>query len=185
MRFAGAILALLPFAAAAQVLAPQYPGSFKGNFDEDHRPWEEQKAVLPPYPKPENLIKVYVSAATSFDFFVDAMSVSVGQDGVVRYTLVARSRSGAMNVSFEGIRCKSRERKLYAFGRSDNTWLRARDPQWALITGIQANRQRAALADDFFCETGGTARTAEEAVRALRRRGLPLSSGAMDLLNQP
>ena len=179
MRFAGVILALLPFVAVAQVLAPQYPGGFKGNFEED-RPWEEQKAVLPPYPKSENLIKVYVSAATSFEFFVDAAAVSVGQDGVVRYTLIARSPSGAMNVSYEGIRCKTRERKLYALGRGDNTWSQARNSQWASIIGTRANRQQATLADDFFCQIGGTARTAEEAVRALHRGGLPPSSGAME-----
>jgi hypothetical protein len=184
MRFAGLILALLPFAAVAQVLAPQYPGGFKGNFEED-RPWEEQKAVRPPYPRSENLIKVYVSAATSFEFFVDAAAVSVGQDGVVRYTLIARSPSGAMNVSYEGIRCKTRERKLYAFGRGGNTWSQARNSQWAPIIGTRANRQQATLADDFFCQIGGTARTAEEAVRALHRGGLPLSSGAMELSNQP
>jgi hypothetical protein len=184
MRFAGVILALLPFVAAAQVLAPQYPGGFKGNFEED-RPWEEQKAVLPLYPKSENLIKVYVSAATSFEFFVDAAAVSVGQDGVVRYTLIARSPSGAMNVSYEGIRCKTRDRKLYALGRDDNTWSQARISQWAPIVGTRANRQQATLADDFFCQIGGTARTAEEAVRALHRGGLPPPSGAMELLNQP
>jgi len=170
MRFAGVVLALLPSVAVAQVLAPQYPGGFKGNFEED-RPWEEQKAVLPPYPKSENLIKVYVSAATSFEFFVDAAAVSVGQDGVVRYTLIARSPSGAMNVSYEGIRCKTRERKLYALGRGDNTWSQARNSQWASIIGTRANRQQATLADDFFCKFGGTARSSEEAVRALRRGG--------------
>jgi len=170
MRFAGVILVLLPFASVAQVLAPQYPGGYKGNFEED-RPWEEQKAVLPPYPKSENLIKVDVGTATSFEFFVDATAVAVGQDGVVRYTLIARSHSGAMNVSYEGIRCKTRERKLYALGRGDNTWSLARDSRWAPIIGSRANRQQATLADDFFCQFGGIARTAEEAVRALRRGG--------------
>lgn len=183
MRFSAAILAFFPLAAAAQVLVPQYPGGYRPEFEEE-RPWEEQKAALPAYPRPENLVKVDVSGATTFDFFVDIASLSVGRDGVVRYALVARSPSGAMNVSYEGIRCTTRERKLYAFGRPDDTWVQARKSEWAPITGIQANRQQATLADDFFCPARGAVRTAEEAVRALRRGGHP-EAGPADMTVQP
>ena len=137
----------------------------------DGKPWEVLKAQLPSYPKPENLLRVHVSPATAFEFFVDAASVSVGQDGIVRYTLIARSTSGAVNVSYEGIRCLPRERKLYAFGRSDSTWSPARIPQWVPIS--QTNPQHAALAEDFFCPESRRVRTTEEAVQALRRGNTP------------
>jgi CNP1-like family protein len=164
-----AALAGLAGAAGAQVLAPQYPGGFKPQFDED-KPWEEQKAALPGYPADENLVHFYVGAASPFDFFVDAASVSIGKDGVVRYTLVARSPSAALNVSYEGIRCESRERKLYAFGRSDRTWAEARNAKWAGIPSRQTfpNNQQAALADDFFCVRGAHVADAESAVKALK-----------------
>ena len=137
------------------------------------QPWDEQKPKLPPFPKEENLVGIQVDGGLSFDFFVDLESVSVGRDGVVRYTLVARSVGGATNIAYEGIRCKGRERKLYAFGRADKTWSAARNPQWALISDLPVNRAQAALHDAFFCPARIIVRDAEEARMALRRGGHP------------
>jgi CNP1-like family protein len=171
-----AALSAFALAAAAQVLAPQYPGGYKPQFDED-KPWEEQKASLPAYPVEGNLVRFYVGPTSPFEFFVDSASVSLGKDGVVRYTLVARSPSGALNVSYEGIRCESRERKLYAFGRSDRTWAEARSADWVRIPSRRTfpNNQQAALADEFFCVQGIHVDGAENAVKALKAasRSLP------------
>jgi hypothetical protein len=172
-------LAQFSLSAAAQVLAPQYPGGFKPQFDED-KPFEEQQASLPAYPVAESLIRIDVGPATAFEFFVDPASVSVGKDGVIRYTLVARSSSGAMNVSYEGIRCASGERKLYAFGRADKTWAPARRSDWARISSAQVNRQHATLADEFFCPVRGAVRSDEEAVAALKRGGHPRARSLPD-----
>jgi len=156
--------------ASAQVLAPQYPGGYKPQFDED-KPWEEQKWALPEYPADANLVRFYVSPTTPFEFFVDSKSVSVGKDGVVRYTLVARSPSGASNVSYGGIRCESRERKLYAFVSPDRLWHQARNADWARIPSRRTypNNQQAALADDFFCVQGSHIGSPEVALKALAR----------------
>jgi len=138
----------------------------------DGKPWEVLMTQLPSYPNPENLLRVHVSPTTAFEFFVDAASVSVGQDGIVRYALIARSTSGgAVNVSYEGIRCQPLERKLYALGRSGSAWSPARIPQWVPIS--QTNPQHAALAEDFFCPESRRVRTTEEAVQALRRGNTP------------
>jgi hypothetical protein len=170
----------LPLAAGAQP-APGY--YFPESAEE--KPWEEQKLQMPPYPKDEAVVKFQVSGATTFDFFVDLASVSVGKDGVIRYTLIARSDSGAKNVSFEGIKCKGRESKLYAFGRADGTWSQARDPKWARISGIQANRQHATLADDFFCPGRQIVGSTKEAVEALRRGGHVRAGSGSEMWNQP
>src|SRR5262249_9572485 len=127
-----ALVAILAAPAPAQVLAPQYPGGYKPQFEED-KPWDEQKWSLPPYPVMDGLVGFDVGPASSFRFYVDPASISVGNDGVIRYTLVARSASGALNVSYEGIRCASGERKLYAFGREDKTWAPARNAEWVQI----------------------------------------------------
>ncbi|HEY6863897.1 MAG TPA: CNP1-like family protein [Burkholderiales bacterium] len=167
---AASLLAALCAGAFAQVLAPQYPGGYKPQFDED-KPWEEQKWALPAYPADENLLRFYVSPTTPFEFFIDSKSVSVGKDGVVRYTLVARSPSGTSNVSYEGIRCESRERRLYAFGGADRTWLQARSADWARIPSRRSfpNNQQAALADEFFCVQGSHVGSPDVAVNALAR----------------
>ena len=131
------------------------------------KPWEAQKALMPPHPKDANLLPFYVSPSRPFTFFIDSASVSVGQDGIVRYTVVARSSSGATNVSYEGIRCETYETKTYAFGRLDGTWMQARNQQWTSYSRYQTD-QHLVLADDFFCTVRGT-KTAEEVVQALAR----------------
>lgn len=169
------MMSLLPIAALAQV-----PKGFYFPEEAEEKPWEEQKAQLPPAPSPQNLRRIDVSGSTAFEFLIDLASVSLGKDGVVRYTLVARSSSGATNVSFEGIKCSGRERKLYAFGRPDGSWSQARNAQWGPITGNQANRQHAALADDYFCPGRLIVRTSEEAIEALKRGGHPRAAAGIE-----
>lgn len=133
--------------------------------------WEAEKALLPAYPKQENLVPFYVGRALPFSFFVDRASVTVGRDGVVRYTLVARSSSGATNVSYEGIRCQTYERRVYGFGRSDGTWSPASNSQWAPIDRLSTS-PATSLADDFFCSERGYVKTTEDALRAMARGNL-------------
>jgi len=155
-------------AALVACAQPAQPGrDTEDGFDE--KPWEVQQARLPPYPEEVNLVQIYVSPTTTFRFFVDVASVSAGERGPIRYTLVARSPTGAENVSYEGIRCETHELKRYAFGRADRTWSQARSPRWAPITEDAANRPHAALAEDFFCFQRERIRTAEDAIGALRR----------------
>ena len=134
------------------------------------KPWEGQKALLPPYPKGGNLAPFYVGPS-AFSFFVDPASVTVAQDGAVRYTLIARSASGATNVSYEGIRCDAYESRVYAFGQSDSTWSQATRSQWAPIERLATSPQTT-LADDFFCSQRGPVRTTEDALAALARGNL-------------
>ena len=139
--------------------------------DLENKAWDDLKTLLPSYPKDENLIAFKVDPSRPFAFFVDRGSISVVQGGPFRYTLVARSSSGASNVSYEAIRCETLERRIYAFGRADGTWAQARNTQWLPIDGSQASQQQI-LASDFFC-TAPSPRTAEEAVQALIRGNLP------------
>ena len=65
-------------------------------------------------------------SAIGQSLFVDEASVHYGSDDVIRYTMVIVSPSGARNVTFEGMRCETGERRLYAFGRADGSWSRAK-----------------------------------------------------------
>lgn len=152
------------------MLALGLPLSVMAGFEEDYeaKNWQEIAVQLPPAPKPENLIPFYVSAATDNRFFVDSASVSVGSDGVVRYTLVITTTGGARNVSFEGIRCKAREKRVYAFGRSDGSWSKSRSNQWDTVRQLDVNRQHAALFLDHFCPDGVIVVNTQEALRSLR-----------------
>ena len=164
MRFkplACVILSLLPFVAAGQ------PAE-----DEDApSQWVETEVKLPSFPKPGSLIKFTPSAAASNEFFIDADSISVQTDGVVRYTLVIKSPGGAQNVSYEGIRCETREQKYYAFGRSDGTWMNARSAQWKRIEYREVNRHHGVLYADYMCPDRKRPRTAKEVVQQLKYGG--------------
>lgn len=166
MRAWLALALLLPLTVAAQA-----PG-----FDTDrgeHGRGGETKVPLPQYPKPENYLPFEVSAITPFSFFVDAMSISVRQDGVVRYTLIAKSADGALNVSFEGMRCSDAQFRVYAFGSTGNGWAEVRDPKWVPIRSEPRNGQRAVLFNGYFCPSAGNVLTADESVRALKNGGNP------------
>ena len=160
----GAALALICTAASAQ---KQWEG-WDYSFDRDITPWAEMQQQLPAYPVDANLIPLDVGSETPHRYFVDARSVSAGSDGVVRYTLVIKTTGGATNVTFEGIRCESREHKYYAIGRSDKSWVRARNPQWRFIEFKEFAGHHITLYKEFLCRGKIVVEPAEQIVRALR-----------------
>lgn len=144
LRLLLACCLLLPAAAGAQPRADL-------ERDEGTGTWVELEAKMPPFPKSGNLIAFDVSSATRNRFYIDSQSIAIGSDGVVRYTIVIRSPGGAENISYEGIRCETREQKYYAFGRRDGTWSNARSNEWRYIEYKEANRQHGVLYADYLC----------------------------------
>jgi hypothetical protein len=136
--------------------------------DPQTKVWQESAFQLPAPPVEANLMDFYVGPTATQTFFIDSKSLSIGGDGVIRYTLESKSKSGAVNISYEGIRCATDERKQYAYGMADNTWALARDPVWHPITELVANRQHAALVKDYFCDTGIIAGTIPEIVKRIK-----------------
>lgn len=145
------------------------------DFEEDYeaKQWQEVAVQLPAAPQKESLIPFFVSAATENKFFIDRPSLSVGEDGVVRYILVVQTVGGAWNISYEGMRCLTRERRIYASGRLDGGWSKSRNNEWTRIQDAVANRQHAALFLDYFCPGGVIVRNASEARDALQNGGHP------------
>ena len=138
---------------------------------EDEEPRQELKEVEPPvFPRQEDLLEYYVGPATANNYFIDGSTLSVGDDGIVRYVLVVKAAGGATNVSFEGINCKELTWKHYATGRSDGTWVksRANRNEWRLIENKPVNRHHAALSRDYFCPVRNPIKSAEEGRNALR-----------------
>jgi hypothetical protein len=130
--------------------------------------WQESAFQLPAPPVTANLMEFYVGPTATQTFFIDEKSLSIAGDGVIRYTLVSKSKSGAVNVSYEGIRCATTERKQYAYGMADNTWTLARGPVWRPITELVANRQHAALVKDYFCNGTTIAGTVPDIVKRIK-----------------
>ncbi len=140
---------LLPSLAAAEW------GDFEYDFEANKKTWKEIEAQLPSAPLPANLIEVKLDSSTRNQLLIDQASLSVGDDGIVRYTAILRSPSGAENVSFEGLRCDTGERKLYAFGRTSGKdagqWSRNRYARWELIQPRLAGGYHRELFFHYLC----------------------------------
>lgn len=120
----------------------------------DRKPSWTENAVdtLPPLPQEANLLAFTVSENTPLTFFIDKNSLSVGTDGIVRYTVVVKSPAGARNVNYEGIRCDNYNWRLYASINEDqNSWDRTVANDFQRIENGNLNAYRAALYQDYFC----------------------------------
>ena len=158
----------LLFLLCLPLLAHAEWGEIERDFEQD-KPWVEVAAQLPAYPKTENLLPFVVSSATPHQYFIDAASISVDADKVVRYTVVIEAKGGAKSVSFEGLRCESGERRLYAYGHPDGTWSKARNPGWEGINFHSLLSYQKALYEDYFCPDGIQVRNSQEAIDNLRK----------------
>ena len=139
--------------------------------DFEQKPWAEIEVQLPAFPEAENLIPFRVGYRTDTQYLIDGGSLSLAADGVIRYTLLVISASGARNISYEGMRCTTAERRVYAFGRSDKTWSKARSDQWARLQG-STNNHYVDLFSNYFCIVGAPDfRNADDIRRVLRGGG--------------
>lgn len=160
LSFRGCLLTALicPIAAWAQ----------SGFLFEADSNWQEADVGMPPPPQEKRLREFFVSAASANRFFVDESSLSVGPDYVVRYVLVVRAGGGAETVTYEGIRCTTGERKLYAHWRQDGEWVPPRRSEWESVRSGGLNRPYRSLAIGYFCDGVAPPRTTEDALRGLR-----------------
>lgn len=167
------------FVGAAMSVAAREPNPFGSGREgagyssnyEDEAPWQEQQDVKPPaFPRQENLHEFYVGVAATNKYFIDATTLVVGPDGVVRYVLVVKTSGGATNTSFEGIHCQQRSWKHYATGGSDGTWTKSRATriEWRPIENKPVNGHHAALSRNLFCPAGTAISTADDGRNALR-----------------
>jgi hypothetical protein len=151
--------------------------NFESDFDDNKKEWKEIEAKIPAYPKDASLLPFQGGGASPHRFFIDAESLSIGADGVVRYTLVVKTAGGATNVTFEGVRCDMRQQKYYAIGHPGGNWTRARSPQWRRIEYQEVNRHHGVLYSDYLCAGTGSNRApvknVAEAVQRLKY-GSPL-----------
>lgn len=184
------ILLLLCFLALAACGTQKALKGFDSDFDSG-KTWAELRTQLPAYPKAENLLPFDAGPASDNLHYIDAPSIAVGADGIVRYTLVIKSPTGAMNVTYEGMRCATdgkrervrldllilkfqvTEKRLYAIGRDDKIWVRAQGSKWEELEDISQHYAQRALARYFFCPANSIVRNEKEAIRALKSGSHP------------
>lgn len=164
------ILAFFVAAVLGAGVAHAQWGGWEADFDEEKKPWKEIEAKLPRYPKDADLIAFDAGGATPHRFFIDASSITIGDDQVVRYALVVKTAGGATNVTFEGIRCETREVKVYALGHPKEQWGRARNPRWRRIEYREVNRHHGTLFADYLCQGSSSERSPVPTVKEMSDR---------------
>lgn len=129
--------------------------------------WVDSPISLPAAPMAENLLLFYSNQNQSF--FIDSKSISIAADGSLRYTLVSSSQAGAKNVSYEGLRCDTNQKRLFAFGRADGSWSNSRRNEWDNFDNTGVNKHHSTLAWDFVCEGGSIAGNVDKIIQRIRR----------------
>lgn len=125
--------------------------------DDDDRPslpepeWHEGEVEIPDGYNSEDLQGFTLDRADlRFHYFIERGSLKTGEDGVIRYLLVIRSRQGAVNSSYEGMRCSQRLYKVYAYGDARRlTPLSGGD--WQPIPRGGFSDYRTRLYEDLLC----------------------------------
>jgi hypothetical protein len=138
--------------------------------DEDpSQPPKEARLELPALPQDGDLVQFYPGPVGSHRYYIDAKTLVVGQDGIVRYAMVMRTSGGATNMSYEGIRCQTREMRLYAIGYPGKGWVEAKRSNWEPIRGGRVNEHQSFLASEYFCAEGRTPSSKSSILSAMRQ----------------
>jgi len=123
----------------------------------DGKQWQEGPVRMPAWPRDADLVEIKIDGpADDFRHSIDIRNLATGSDGVVRYTLVTESNSGARNLSFEGLRCTPKGKyKSYAFGNGSR-FSPVGDPagnseQWQPIDERSRDRFRYELWRHYLC----------------------------------
>ena len=137
-------------------------------------PTQPVATIQPPaYPRDQDLIEFYQSAVATMRYYVDAASVTaLYKEGEVRYVMVARSPSGAKNVSFEAIRCSGNQYRVLATGNAGGWSTRA--GEWRDIVRRADLEAQSTLRRQFFCPHNDPIQSSAEGVDALRKGGHPM-----------
>lgn len=179
--FAAAIMATAFLAGCAGSTAPEARGPERGikrhiGSGLEEKEFKEIEVEPPSYPQETGLLEFKLRRNSSNRFYIDRESVSIGADRVVRYSAVILSSSGVRNVSYEAIRCKTGETKVYAYGTDSAGWVQARSSQWREIERSSVDF-RYTLFKDYFCHSEAIAgRNARDLIANLK--GSPFNSTA-------
>jgi CNP1-like family len=133
-------------------------------------PRVEPEVVFPGAPQATDLVLVRREATSGYDYLIDGRSITVDRDSIVRFVMIARSSAGADNVTYEAIRCPTRESRVYGFGRADGSWSRSRNVTWRRLPPLNGPDIRVELFRDVFCAGGSAIANATAAVAVMRAR---------------
>lgn len=148
-------LASFSFAAIAAKDVLEYTEPSEFDYDDSNdKPWQEDLVSKLAPPDFDNLLKLNIDKPPiGFTIYIDEQSLSVSEsDLIIRYWLVLKAGK-SRNAQYEGIKCNSREYKVYAY---ENKWDKTKvklNPasKWDFIETNGHNRFRDEMRRYFFC----------------------------------
>lgn len=133
--------------------------------------WKEVDVPTPPSFNRDKLIPVTMPPYVTLRFGVDPATLTITDDGVIRYVMVAQSLggSGTFSAMYEGIRCAAGEFKTYARFNASGQWAPVSNPQWRPLNDNNTSKHALALARQGACDgRSAAARTVQAIVSALK-----------------
>ena len=150
------ILGIISFLSFQQSFAKDgferlYQDAPLSDYDESlDEKWEEGKFAIPSLPNDDNLIHIAIDTnKTRFQHFIDKESLAIGEDRVIRYSIVLKSTNGVSNVFYEGIRCATAEYRTYATA-SGNKFHPMKQSKWKHIN--HSHYYRLDLYRNYLCD---------------------------------
>lgn len=134
----------------------------------DNPDWQEAPVPPPPAFSPHKLIALDASPSSTLSFGIDPATLAIAKEGVVRYVVVASSRSGAVNAMYEGIRCATGEVKVYARFNPGSGWNAVSDPAWKSLYAPSPSRHSLSIARGGVCKGNAPNQSVEHILRDLR-----------------
>lgn len=136
-------------------------------FIADDPDWKEVEVPAAPAFDLKRLVPLEMSVQSQLKWGVDPATVSVTNDGVVRYVIVAQSSSGVVNAMYEGIRCNKAEFRRYARHNPGSGWVKSTDSDWTSLHKTGASRHPETLARGGMCDGAAPPSSVAEAMRRL------------------
>ena len=169
------LLAVSWLLAAPLYAADEYGYGVKPfDFDESlAEKWKETKVAIPAFPQDADLLSVVLPPTDTLKIYMDRKSISRAADRVARFTLVVESPSGARSVFYEGMRCETRQYKIYAVGTPEKNFVTLKDSAWQTIPRSEINAFRDYLNRQYVCDSHKSARAPDELLRMIQQSTSP------------
>ena len=137
--------------------------------DASPQAWQEAPVRLPATVNLDRVVTFELTRPAQLVFGIDADTLRIDSDGVVRYAFVARSNSGALNVLFEGIRCQTGEVKLYAHWDKETGWTPVVGSEWKALSFQGTTRRAMQMARGGICAQATPNGTPARILETLRK----------------
>ena len=123
----------------------------------DWERWSESdQLAFPQAPRKADLVALDSDLTDGrYEYFIDRASVSMGNDQVLRYTVVLQSSGGGRNVLYEGIRCATSEFKTYAYATHSGEFRPLTSASWRKLSTTAPYDYRRLLAERYVCDRDG------------------------------